>query len=150
MVKTLIGAAAVAVATVAGAALANDEPRFASDTGYYHPVAEHGLRGEIVNIEVVQGEHHASGAGAVIGGIAGGVLGHQIGSGRGNTAATIAGAIGGAAVGNHIEKGHDGHDTYRVTVRYRDGREDTFDQDDIGDLHVGDRVRVEDGRAYRD
>ena len=150
MMKTLIGVAAVAVSTVACAAAPYDEPRYASDTGYYQPVAEHGMRGEIVRIDVVQGEHHASGAGAVLGGIAGGVLGHQIGSGRGNTAATIAGAVGGAAVGNHIEKGHAGNDYYRITVRYRDGREDTFDQDDIGDLHVGDRVRVDGGRAYRD
>jgi outer membrane lipoprotein SlyB len=149
MMRTFIGVAAVAVATVACAA-SPEAPRYASNAGYYQPVAEHGLRGEIVRIDVVQGEHHTSGAGAVLGGIAGGVLGHQIGSGRGNTAATIAGAVGGAAVGNHLEKGHAGNDTYRVTVRYRDGREDTFDQDDIGDLHVGDRVRVEDGRAYRD
>ncbi len=150
MVKTLVGIAAVAVSTVACAATPHDDPRYAASNGYYQPVAEHGMRGEVVRIDVVQGGHHASGAGAVLGGIAGGVLGHQVGSGRGNTAATIAGAVGGAAVGNHIEKGHSDRDTYRITVRYRDGREDTFDQDDIGDLHVGDRVRVEDGRAYRD
>lgn len=150
MVKTLIGIAAVAVSTVAFAAVPHDESRYASNTGYFQPVAEHGLRGEVVRIDVVRGGHGSGTAGAVIGGIAGGVLGHQIGSGRGNTAATIAGAVGGAAVGNHVGKSHEGHDTYRVTVRYRDGREDTFDQDDIGDLHVGDRVRVEDGRAYRD
>jgi outer membrane lipoprotein SlyB len=150
MVKTLLGVAALAVTTAACAAAPFDEPRYASDSGYYHPVAEHGEWARVVNIDVVQNSHRASGGGALLGGIAGGVLGHQIGSGRGNTAATVAGAVGGAVVGNEVEKRHGGNDYYRVTVRYHDGREETFDRDDAGDLHVGDRVRVDGGRLYRD
>jgi outer membrane lipoprotein SlyB len=150
MVKTLFGAAVLAAATAACAAAPYDEPRHASNSGYYQPVAEHGDSARVVNIDVVQNSHRASGGGALLGGIAGGVLGHQIGSGRGNTAATVAGAVGGAVVGNEVEKRHGGNDYYRVTVRYRDGREETFDRDDVGDLHVGDRVRVDGGRLYRD
>ena len=106
--------------------------------------------GRIVAIDVVQDSAHATGGGALLGGIAGGVLGHQIGSGRGNTAATVAGAVGGAVVGNEVEKRHARGDYYRVIVRYPDGHEETYKQDDIGDLHVGDRVHREAGRLYRD
>jgi uncharacterized protein YcfJ len=149
MVKTLLAVAAIGVSTVALAAPAHELPRDAS-AAYFQPVADRGESGRVVNIDVVKDSHRASGGGALLGGIAGGVLGHQIGSGRGNTAATVAGAVGGAVVGNEIEKRHGGNDYYRVTVRFHDGREETFDRDDVGDLHVGDRVRVDDGRLYRD
>ena len=71
---------------------------------------------------------------------------------RGNTAATVAGAVGGAVVGNEISKEHAAsHDYYKVAVRMRDGREETYTRDSVGDLHVGDRVRVTDsGRIERD
>jgi len=128
---------------ILGAALAASAAVFAASAYASEPA-------RIVNIDVVQNSHRASGGGALLGGIAGGVLGHQIGSGRGNTAATIVGAVGGAAVGNEVEKRHGGNDYYRVTVRYHDGREETFDRDNVDDLHVGDRVRVDDGRLYRD
>ncbi len=143
MVKTLLAVAAIGISTVAYAASPYGEPRL-------QQVAERGESARVVNIDVVKGEHHASGGGALLGGIAGGVLGHQIGSGRGNTAATVAGAVGGAVVGNEVEKRHGGNDYYRVTVRYHDGREESFDREDVGDLHVGDRVRVDNGRLYRD
>ncbi|HSN20329.1 MAG TPA: glycine zipper 2TM domain-containing protein [Usitatibacter sp.] len=106
--------------------------------------------GRIVAIDAVRGSGHASGGGALLGGIAGGVLGHQIGSGRGNTAATVAGAVGGAVVGNEVEKRHGGSEYYRVTIRFDDGHEETFDQDVIGDLRVGDHVHVDNGRLFRD
>ena len=89
-------------------------------------------------------------AGTVLGGIARGVIGHQIGSGRGKTAATVVGAIGGAVLGNEIEKKQVQGSRYRITVRLDSGTalvvEDTRDVD----LRVGDRVRVEDNRIYRE
>jgi outer membrane lipoprotein SlyB len=88
-------------------------------------------------------------AGAIVGGIGGGVIGHQLGSGRGNTAATIAGAGAGALAGNEIEKRRGDEGAYRITVRFRDGREGTFVQDDLNGLRVGDPVRVDAGRLYR-
>jgi outer membrane lipoprotein SlyB len=72
---------------------------------------------------VIGGSGRSTGAGAVIGGIVGGVLGHQVGSGRGNDVATAAGAIGGAVAGNEIEKRRNDGERYRITVRFRDGRE---------------------------
>ena len=106
--------------------------------------------GTVTSVRTVTKQGEASGGGAVVGGIVGGVLGHQIGSGRGNTAATVAGAVGGAVVGNEVEKRHARGDYYRVIVRYPDGHEETYTQDEIGDLHVGDRVHREAGRLYRD
>lgn len=151
-----------AASTAAALALAGcaDEPRYGGEPGpgftgpgvagtAYRGDRYYSDEGRVVAIDVVQGSGRTSGGGAILGGIAGGVLGHQIGSGRGNTAATVAGAVGGAVVGNEVEKRHGAGDYYRVTVRFRDGHEETYTQDAIGDLHVGDRVRVDGGRLYR-
>ena len=106
--------------------------------------------GTIAAIEIYRAsDNQPINAGTVIGGIAGGVIGHQIGSGRGNTAATIVGTIGGAVVGNQIEKNKVQGSRYRITVKLDSGSslivEDTRDIN----LRVGDRVRVEDNRIYR-
>jgi uncharacterized protein YcfJ len=107
--------------------------------------------GRVSAIEFVRGSPEHSATGAVVGGVIGGVLGHQIGNGRGNTAATVAGAVGGAVVGNEVAKEHEStHDYYRISVRFKDGREETYNRDSAGDLHVGDRVRVDNGGIVRD
>ena len=91
------------------------------------------------------------GAGAVIGGVVGGVAGNQIGSGKGKTAATVAGAVGGAIVGNEIQKraGSRGDDIYHIRVRLDRGGYVTIAQRNIGDLRVGDQVRIENDVVYR-
>lgn len=92
------------------------------------------------------------GAGAVIGGVVGGVAGNQIGSGKGKTAATVAGAVGGAIVGNEIQKrsgSNRGNDVYHIRVRLDRGGYVTIAQRNIGDLRVGDQVRVENDVVYR-
>jgi hypothetical protein len=53
-------------------------------------------------------------------------------------------------VGNESEKRRSGSDSSRVTVRFDDGREATFGRDAIDDLRVGDHVRVDNGRLFRD
>ena len=88
-------------------------------------------------------------AGTVVGGIAGGVIGHQIGSGRGNTAATIIGTIGGAAIGNQIEKNNVQRPRYRITIKLDSGSSLIIDETRDMNLRVGDRVRLEDDRIYR-
>lgn len=128
----------------------NQPPAYASHSAYYPPPgAAYGDSARVVAIDEVRGPGRSSGAGAVMGGIAGGVLGHQFGSGRGNTAATAAGAIGGAVAGNEIEKRHGG-DSYRITVRFPDGREADFTQNHLDGLRVGDRVHVEGNRVEPD
>ena len=91
--------------------------------------------GTIVAIEIYRAsDDQPVNAGTVLGGIAGGVVGHQ---------------IGGAVVGNEIEKKQVQGSRYRITVRLDSGSslvvEDTRDVN----LRVGDRVRVEDNRIYR-
>ncbi|MGE5096355.1 MAG: glycine zipper 2TM domain-containing protein [Betaproteobacteria bacterium] len=147
--------AAVSLVLVAGGCASDryyEEPRYgsASSRTYYPSPAAYSDEARVVAIDSVRGEGRTSGAGAVIGGIAGGVLGHQIGSGRGNTAATIAGAAGGALAGNEVERRRGDDGAYRITVQYPDGREATFVQDSPNGLRVGDRVRVDGGRLYRD
>jgi outer membrane lipoprotein SlyB len=142
--------AAVSLLVVAGGCASDrpyGEPRYV-ESRTVAPVA-YADEGRVVAIDSVR-DNRTSGAGAVVGGVVGGVIGHQIGSGRGNTAATIAGAGAGALAGNEIEKRRGDEGAYRVTVQLRDGREATFVQDSLNGLRVGDHVRVDGGRLYRD
>ena len=127
------------------------EPAYAPTAYYGDRYAYNGDYARVTSIEVVRGGGRGgtSGGGAILGGIAGGVIGHQIGSGRGNDAATVAGAIGGAIVGNEIEKDRRAErDMYRVTVRNRNGNQETYMMESLGGLRVGDRVRLDGGRIY--
>ena len=147
----ILSAAALAllVAACGSDPVSYSEPRYVSSSSYNS--GAYTDSGRVVAIDVVRGSGHSTGAGAVLGGIVGGVLGHQVGSGRGNDAATVAGAVGGAVVGNEVEKRrHDGDERYRVTVRLRDGREASFEQDSLNGLRVGDRVRIDGNRLVRD
>lgn len=90
------------------------------------------------------------GAGTIIGGVVGGVLGNQVGKGTGNTVATVAGVAGGALIGHEIDKNRQSKNpTYAVRVRLNNGDFQTLDLDNVGDLRVGDRVRIENNRLYR-
>jgi len=150
--KLIVAIAAGLVVSACGSDPYNSysEPRYVQSGSYYANNGGYTDFGRVVAIDVVRGEGHSSGAGAVVGGIVGGVLGHQVGSGRGNDAATVAGAVGGAVAGNEIEKRRDGNEQYRVVVQFRDNREATFVQDSLNGIRVGDRVRVDGGRLYRD
>jgi len=144
----------IAAAGLAAAACAGDpyysQPGYATSGQYYNSrVADYYDDGRVVAIDVIGGAGRSTGAGAVIGGIVGGVLGHQVGSGRGNDVATAAGAIGGAVAGNEIEKRRNDGERYRITVRFRDGREAAYEQDSLQGIRVGDRVRVDRGTLIR-
>lgn len=126
-----------------------------SDSSYYgSTVASNSYTeyGRVTNIETVTShDGKASGAGAVIGGVVGGVLGHQVGSGRGNTAATVGGAVAGAVVGNEVEKRRNTNEEvgYRVDVRLDNGGTRSEMMDYVGDLRVGDRVRIDGNQITR-
>lgn len=106
--------------------------------------------GVVDRIEVINKGDSSNIAGTVIGAIIGGVIGHQIGGGTGQTVATVVGAAGGAAAGHEVQKRSRGaNETFRVTVRMDNGGYQTIVQDNITDLRSGDRVRVQDGRIYR-
>jgi uncharacterized protein YcfJ len=87
-------------------------------------------------------------AGAVIGAVAGGVIGNQIGGGSGKTVATIAGTAGGAYAGKKIAD-NTTRTRSKVSVKMDDGHYETCDQGSAKNLHVGDRVQVKGGKAYR-
>ena len=109
--------------------------------------------GRVSNIEVVQTPQKAegSGLGAILGGVAGAVVGRQIGGGTGRDIATIAGAVGGALAGNEIEKSGNARvvQTYRATVRLDSGSARAYELPSASDLHIGDRVRIQNGQLSR-
>ncbi len=112
-------------------------------------VAERIEYGVVERIDLYrEGGSAPTGIGAVLGGIAGGVIGHQVGGGRGNTVGTIAGALGGAYVGNEIQRSS-GKDRYRITVRLDGGARLELEEVGEGELRVGDRVSIVNGRAHR-
>jgi len=132
------------------AACSSNPPR--NDAVFDAPVGTRNVAayGNVRSIEIIPMASRSSGAGAVLGAVVGGVLGNQVGSGSGRDAATVVGAIGGAAVGNQIERRNKRDDEiYRVGVRLDNGRSAQFDYERIGDLRVGDRVMVQDGRLHR-
>jgi outer membrane lipoprotein SlyB len=135
---------ALITSTVLVSGCANNHSHPAATQSYYSTY------GVVDTIDVVRGGDSGIGAGTVIGGVIGGVLGNQVGSGRGNTAATIAGAAGGAVVGHEIEKRNQTRDRYQIRVRLDNGRYQTVTQDDMTGIHVGNRVRIESDRVYRD
>jgi outer membrane lipoprotein SlyB len=108
--------------------------------------------GVVESIQMVNsaGGSGGIGPGAVIGGVAGGVLGNQVGGGSGKTAATVAGTVGGAVVGHQIEQRNRNQAAmYQVGVRLDNGSYQTVTQESVTDLQVGNRVRIDGGRAYR-
>ena len=107
--------------------------------------------GTIEAIEIYRSsDNQPINTGSVLGGLAGGVIGHQIGHGGGKTAATVVGAIGGAVIGNEIEKKQVEGSRYRITVRLDSGSSLVVADTREVNLRVGDRVRVEDNRIYRE
>lgn len=109
--------------------------------------------GRVTGIDVIRTDQQgrSTGAGAIIGGVVGGVLGNQIGGGMGRSAATAAGVVGGAVLGNSIEKSRatSPQETYRVSVQTDNGTMRTFDMATLGDLRIGDHVRIENGQIFR-
>jgi outer membrane lipoprotein SlyB len=131
------------------------DTRYGTDTRYGYPDARYASTsytayGVVDAIDMTSSNRDPHNvAGTVIGGVIGGVLGHQVGSGRGNSVATVAGAVGGAVVGHEVEESTKRQDLYRVRIRLEGGGYQTFMQDTLGSLRVGDRVRVDNDRVSR-
>ncbi len=105
--------------------------------------------GTVDSITPIAKQGEGSGAGAVLGGVLGGVLGHQVGGGRGKDLATVAGAVGGAVLGNTVEKNSKTTSVYDVRVRLEDGTFQTLRYETEPGIRVGDKVKIENGRAIR-
>lgn len=140
VIATFLAAAAL----TNGCATSDNRPPPPSSS--YYPGAAYGV---VDAIEVTRGSGGGIGAGTIIGGVVGGVLGHQIGAGTGKDVATAAGVVGGAVVGHQMEKRNQQPDAYSVRVQLENGGYQTLVLQNIGDLRVGDRVRIENGNISR-
>lgn len=148
--RPLISMVVIATAFSAGCAVSEPQPYQARPQASEAPPPAGFRVGVVDRIEVIRRGDGSNVAGTVVGAIVGGLIGHQIGSGSGQTAATVAGAAGGAVVGHEVQgRSRAAHETFRVTVRYRDGTYQVVTQNDITDLRPGDRVRVEGDRVFR-
>jgi outer membrane lipoprotein SlyB len=103
--------------------------------------------GRVKRIESYEAANNGT-VGAVAGAVVGGVLGNQIGGGSGKTVATVAGTVGGAYAGKKIAD-NSSRTRYKVTVRMDNGHTEVCDQGSAKNLHVGDYVKVKNGKASR-
>lgn len=150
---TTLAAVAVA-ATAACTTTANTyhqpySPQAPEPLSTYSRPAPYSDEGVVRAIDIVPVSSRTSGAGAVLGAIVGGVVGNQFGSGSGRALTTIGGAVAGGVAGNTVEQRTRRDDeVYRVSVRFDDGSIRDFDYQQIGNLRVGDRVRLVDGQLH--
>ncbi|WP_439644726.1 glycine zipper 2TM domain-containing protein [Comamonas granuli] len=108
--------------------------------------------GRVSQIEWLPGSPRAqtTGGGAILGAVVGGLIGNQIGRGSGRAAATAVGAVGGAVAGNAIEeRNQSAQGAYRLSIQLDRGGYRLYDVPSVGDLRVGDRVRVVNGQISR-
>lgn len=122
----------------------------------YPAATQSGYRsyGVVDSIQMIQANANSNngiGVGAVMGGVVGGLLGNQVGGGSGKAVATVAGVVGGAMVGNQMEQGNKAQvrDMYQVRVRLDNGNYQTINQENLGNIRIGSRVRVENNQVYR-
>ena len=96
---------------------------------------------------------------AVIGGVLGAVVGSAVGkhvdNGHSRAGTTVLGGVAGAAAGSRIGQNDNtasagaGSPAYRVNVQTDQGVMRTYEVGALGDLRVGDRVRIENNVIYR-
>ena len=103
---------------------------------------------EAINVIEVSGEGNY--LGAVGGGVVGALLGSQVGSGNGRTAAEVAGALGGAYAGRNIQRNSNKTRHFEVVLRYTNGGTQTMTFENDPGMHVGEKVKVNDGVLTRD
>ncbi len=137
--------------TVLAIGCASTEPRYSSNNPSNARSTSYRSIGVIESIERGHEGNDSALLGTVVGGVVGAAVGHQVGEGRTNDAATVAGAVGGAVIGRKIDKAHDRNndDAYTISVRFSIGNRETFTQDSIGRLRVGDRVLIHDGSVRK-
>lgn len=101
--------------------------------------------GRVTSVETIKQRAQGSGLGAAGGAVLGGLLGNQIGDGSGRKIATVAGAVGGAVVGNQVEGNMKATITYRVHVRLDNGKQRSFNLQNLNGYSTGDRIRIVNG-----
>jgi outer membrane lipoprotein SlyB len=147
----VLAATVIAASSLLAACGTTTSPSASQTSPATQVATSYGVVDSIQMVNTSSGSSGGIGAGTVVGGVVGGVLGNQVGSGRGRTAATAAGAVGGAVAGHEYDKQRQQSTgtMYQVGVRLDNGSYQTVMQDSVADLSVGNRVRIENGRAYR-
>ncbi|MFZ4481779.1 MAG: glycine zipper 2TM domain-containing protein [Rhodoferax sp.] len=97
--------------------------------------------GKVTAVTMAEKKGESSPLGLIGGAVLGGVLGHQVGGGTGKTLATVAGAAGGAYAGKKVEEKAKSHNVWTVSVRYGDGRTQSFEFTQDPAMRVGDAVK---------
>jgi outer membrane lipoprotein SlyB len=95
--------------------------------------------------------------GGIIGAVVGNVVGKNVNNGNNRSGTTILGGAAGAAIGNasanrgqaNTASSGAAAQAFRVMVQTDNGVMRTYEVGGLGDLRVGDRVRVENGVIYR-
>jgi outer membrane lipoprotein SlyB len=113
-----------------------------------------GDSGRVVSINDVslQGSRGSTGNGTMVGGLLGGAGGATLGAVTGHTLGSgivggLLGAVGGAIIGTIFDGNHGGGGRgIEVTVQRDDGSKVTVAQQDTGDIQLGDRVQIVQGR----
>ena len=146
MRSSLLRAATAALSLVVlGACAHRQSPVYEESPTYSGSRVPGGKTGVVRSIDTIHPRKSTSGGGGIVGGLLGAVVGRQFGSsGDGRALGTVAGAVGGALIGNEIEKQQSNTPgRYRVQVQMDNGNMRAFNYAQIGDLRIGDRVRVE-------
>ena len=146
--SVLASAAVLALVSACSSAPTNS---VAEAPGMAPAAAAYTQYGYVRNIETVSVASHPNNRGGVVlGAVLGAVVGNQIGDGNGQKAAIAVGAVGGALIGNEVQNRNRREDeVFRVTVRFDDGREASYDYQRVDALRSGDRIKVEGGQLYR-
>lgn len=128
---------------------ASNAPVYSPSRGATSAAVSYGVVRSIESIGIAS--EQPRGGGAVVGGIVGAVVGRQFAdSNHGKNVGTVAGAVGGALIGNEIEKNaRRDQQGVRVNIQLDQGGLRAFDFQSIGELRVGDRVRIDGNQLYR-
>ena len=139
----------VLLSACAGQPQATNAPVYSPSRQATGTAVSYGVVRSIESVNTASDQPH--GGGAVVGGIVGAVVGRQFAdSNHGKNVGTVAGAVGGALIGNEIEKNvRRDQQGVRVNVQVDQGGVRAFDFKSIGELRVGDRVRIDGNQLYR-
>jgi outer membrane lipoprotein SlyB len=149
MIRIAVPALALALLSACASRPQANEPVYSPSRSAAPVAVSHGV---VRSIEAVgTASDQPQGAGAVMGGVLGAVIGRQFAdSSSGKNVGTVAGAVGGALIGNEVEKNvRRDPQGVRVNVQLDQGGARSFEFKSVGELRVGDRVRIEGNQLYR-
>jgi outer membrane lipoprotein SlyB len=139
MSKTILLAAAAAIAILAGCATSKSGDVYSRDEA----LREQTVRlATVESVRPVKIEGTRTPIGAVAGGAVGGIAGSSVGQGRGSSAAAVLGAVGGGLAGAAVEEGATRKAGVEITVRLENGELRAIVQEENDKFVAGQKVRL--------